>query len=239
MMMRYEKDGGLNYPVLPGDIWVAGAAILICGDLARVDVQELCRRFGRPALVYCDPPWNAGNATTFRRKAGLDDTANYPALMAGVVQVAAQATAGAVIEMGVRQADEVAEMLTAAMDVEVAQVAGTYYRRHPMVYLVALYNSVRRRDTARLLEGVDDEDAPRLTLTRAIAAGGLIVDPYFGRGLTPVTARATGHPFWGVELNPYRMSVTLRKLTDTGLRPEKRGELQCQPQPQPRFLTAS
>jgi len=157
--MRYEKDGGLNYPVLPGDIWVAGAAILICGDLTRVDAAELCRRFSRPALVYCDPPWNAGIVTTFRRKAGLDDTADFPALMA------------------------------------------------------------------------------RVALIRAVASGRLVVDPCFGRGLTPVTARAAGHPFWGVELNPYRMSVTLQKLADTGLRPEKRGELQWQPQP--RSLTAS
>ena len=235
--MRYEKDGGLNYPVLPGDIWVAGAAILICGDLTRVDAAELCRRFSRPALVYCDPPWNAGIVTTFRRKAGLDDTADFPALMARVVALAAQATAGAIVEMGRQQAEEVGAMLTAAMNVEVARVTGTYYRRHPMVYLVALYNSVRRRDTARLLQGVDDEDAPRVALIRAVASGRLVVDPCFGRGLTPVTARAAGHPFWGVELNPYRMSVTLQKLADTGLRPEKRGELQWQPQP--RSLTAS
>lgn len=225
MVMTYEKDGGLRFPVKYGEIWTAGPITVACFDLALLDVSRLIRVFGHPDLVYCDPPWNAGNARTFRTKAGVDgergSAVDFDNLISRVWAVVAQSRSGGVVEMGNQKVLAAQELAVhAGIPTEVA--SGTYYRTKPMKYLVAL--GERTGAVVAALAGLDDEKAPPVVLGHVLKAkGSTVVDPCTGRGLSAVSAADAGHKFWGVELNPYRVSVTMRKLEDAGLLPHRNG----------------
>ena len=65
----YASSGGEEYPVQDGDLWTAGPHRIACGDLERGDALDLLHNLkALPDIVYTDPPWNAGNAASFRRR---------------------------------------------------------------------------------------------------------------------------------------------------------------------------
>ena len=220
MVMRYEKDGGTVFDVRQGQTWKADSHQMTCADILAVDDDDIADLTGlsdRP-MLYCDPPWNAGNARSFRTKAGVDgkqgQAVDFMAIYRRVIVLMNRCALGGVIEAGIRQAPGIAEEIRTISGRLASLVPGTYYRRAPMMYLVA---TVRAEEVAAVLSGMDDEDAPRAVIR--LLRPTVVVDPCFGRGLTAVSCAAEGVTFRGMELNPYRVSVTLRKLRDMGYSP--------------------
>jgi hypothetical protein len=223
MVHTYESDGGLVFPVAEGDFWSAGPHLLLCGDLEKRDHFKLLERAGQPDVVYADPPWNQGNCNTFRTKAGVSGrVSGFDGFLSRLMEVLAHVARPVFCEMGNQNVD----VLRAIAERSGANVRGewgiTYYRKHPCRLVHFDFGSETALESSP--EGMDDDHTPLWALAHW-PAGSLVFDPVTGRGLSAVSADWLGHRFAGVELNPYRVSVTLRKLADRGYTPEKVGSL--------------
>lgn len=224
----YVKEGGNTYPVQPGDIWEVGKHVIMCGDLERGDGNHLLSRAGAPDLVYVDPPWNAGNARSFRTKSGLDGeqgrAVDFPLLLELIVAVAAHTKGAAFIEMGRQQIQRLHETVVMAQGKVVSEWGITYYGKKPCMLLMASWSNVPAPEDTP--EGLDDEHTPKWAIERFTEKGDLVLDACTGRGLTAQTSTQLGRRFAGMELHPKRVSVTLAKLCETtGEQPHKTGIL--------------
>ena len=94
------SDAVKRWAVKPGDIWIAGSNILACGDVEKGSAQELVDRFGPVNLIYTDPPWNLGIATSFRKVAGFPKDVDFWQLLRGMLQVSKTCTGDVFVEMG-------------------------------------------------------------------------------------------------------------------------------------------
>lgn len=230
----YEKDGGLEFDVRQGDVWVAGAHTLVCGDLeagAGLRLMEILGP-GNVALAYCDLPYNAGLARGYRTKAGVDGEAgravDFDAFLGDVFGAL---TYGRVpmwfIETGNQTRKRVRERAQEAGAVLAGDWQITYYRKHPCS-LQAFVFAQRSQDEHDLVEtvqstlspeGMDDDHTPEWAMGNFTRPGDTVVDLCMGRGLTAATAERMERAAAGTELSPHRLSVTLRKLRDLGCIP--------------------
>jgi hypothetical protein len=224
-VFEYREDDG-RFPVAVGDVWQAedatGAAhaILACGDLQLGSWQAAHRAAGEPriSLLYADPPWGAGNAKTFRTKAGLNDgPVDFPALVQAIA-VIADLAAEWVIEMGGRQAAQTSAILEDVTGRSIHAYRGGWGRkavpgavqRGEAEYSKMQYLTTSTR--AECLDGVCDDYTPPLAIEALTQPGQWVTDCCTGRGLTPRSALKLGRRFVGSELNPRRMAITLQKL---------------------------
>lgn len=208
------------YPVQPGEVWTVGPHSLACLDLEdptrSAAWMDLVVRQGRCAMGFSDPPWNAGNARSFRTKAQADGDKGRAVDFSGLMNRVLTALAWAVspggpvwIEMGNAQAAEVRAMLAQSWPLT-EEWPVTYYGSKPCTLLRGATGgpSVGADGPA----GVNDMLLPAFAIARDSLPGDRVYDPCTGRGLTAVSAAAAGRVFWGSELNPRRLSVTLAKL---------------------------
>ena len=209
--MTEWKYGGAGdvYPVRPGQLWTVGKHRLRCADLEKLTGPAFAER---PDVVYVDPPWNAGNAKSFRTKAGLQDgkVDFFGSFIPAVVRQIKPCKGSVFCESGRREEKKVVE----TMQKYGAKLLGRwdimYYRKHPCVLLRFSFSGLD--DGFRMdLTDIDDEDTPREILG-SYAPGKLVLDCCLGRGLTPVAAATAKHIFMGTELHPRRMAVALEKL---------------------------
>jgi hypothetical protein len=220
----YVKDGGLNYPVAPGDVWRAGDHILACGDLEAGQGRALLKLAGRePDLIYTDPPWGAGNAASFRTKAGVPRRVDFPAFLTHLVQLTSAARRDVFMEMGFAQVHLLSAIIVRLGGQLVREWTVTYYRRHPSK--LVHFRWYGEGDDPPDLNGMDDDDTPRAALQACLRPGDLVMDPCTGRGLTAATVAALGARFIGLELSPHRLSCTLTKLAGFGCRISWAGRL--------------
>jgi hypothetical protein len=222
---RYASTGGTAFPVQPREVWRADHHLLVCGDLEAGDGLALLERFGQaPHLVYCDPPWNNGNAAAFRTKAGMPRKVDFTAFLDRLLGIVSVARRDVFLEMG---------RANTAHLIRRAEVAGgrlirhwpiTYYRRHP-ASLVQLRWQDQGLDPPDLA-GMDDEFTPGAVLAACSLPGDVVMDPCMGRGLTAAsTASQRGRTFIGLELSPWRMSCTLARLAALGCQVWREGTL--------------
>lgn len=229
-------DAGDVYPVVRGDIWTASSKMLAhhlfcCGDLEAGDWDRFHTIAGaeRAALCYVDPPWNAGNAASFRTKAGVSRRVDFPSFLASVVRVVSSGSADELLcEMGEAEVPRLFQVLDDAR-LRVYQTWGiTYYQTNPCRLVYAGPERGPRLDPNTVhFEGMDDERTPGLAC-HALASkipGALVIDPCCGRGLTAVATHSSGLRFAGMELHPRRMAVGLAKLAALGLNVWKVGNL--------------
>jgi hypothetical protein len=221
---RYASTGGTAYPVRPLELWRADRHLLACGDLECGDGLALLGRFGQaPHVVYCDPPWNNGNAAAFRTKAGLPRKVDFTAFLDALLGVVRGTLRDVFLEMGFANAGLLVERAERCDGKLVRRWPITYYRRHPCMLLQLRWNDVGGDPPD--LAGMDDDETPGATLTACTQPGDVIFDPCMGRGLTAATAVATECIFLGMELSPWRMSCTLARLAALGCRIEREGSL--------------
>lgn len=218
-------DAGDRWAVQVGDIWEAGPALLGCGDLQKGAGLELFT--GRSIdLFYADPPWDPGNARSFRTKAGLPSGAvDFPDLLTRVVEVAKLTTGDVYLEMGKRYADKLAELVASKGGVQVGRWSITYYRKNPMVLFQFDFGKGERGTLISSAEGMDDENTPTWAIERSTEPGDTVADCCTGRGLTCRSAVQAGRKFIGTELNPRRLAVVVDWLAQNGYQPKKVGEL--------------
>jgi hypothetical protein len=216
-------DAGDRYPVEVGDVWQIGKHILACGDLemgAGVEFLATYVRGGRPDVSFVDPPWNAGNARSFRTKAGVGRAVNFYRLISKVLETLAKSRRDVFIEMGVSECDNVRARLEeyGARLLDTWDI--TYYRKNPCRLLWGTFTG---QAYPRLLDcnRLDDEVATPKVIAAAAGRGDIVFDPCMGRGLSAVSALRAGATAAGLELNPRRLAVTIDKLASLGAGAER------------------
>lgn len=214
----YGPDGGL-YPVQLGDVWECGAATMACIDLETPMRDEFYGGIkAKIDMAFTDPPWNAGNARSFRTKAGDGRPVDFGGLIGKVMSVLVKSEGLVWIEMGKQSRTLVGDMLTergAAFQVFDMK----YYNRHPCLLFRARFHG--EKELTGFKQGLDETPITVAAIEADSKKGGTILDPCMGRGLIPEEALRRGRKFVGSELNARRMSVTLAKLHRlTGDRPQ-------------------
>jgi len=215
---HYAASGGLAFPVQHGDVWQAGPHIIACGDLEAGDFSRLLRMHDVvPDLVYCDPPWNAGNAAAFRTKAGVARKVDFYDFLVTLCTCIAPTTRDVFLEMGKQQLPTLLAISEGMGATCLNTWPITYYRKHPC-RLVHLRWNEDRHDLPQLpdFDGMDDDDTPLAALGACMRVDDVVADPCTGRGLTAVTVAKLGGRFVGLELSPFRMSCALHKLAQLG-----------------------
>ena len=213
MAVKYQDikygDSWERFPVQRGDLWAVGASRFMCGDAESTDFVRFGQQLPTFDLVYVDPPWGAGNATGFRKKASMDGKAQYDQLLARLASLVSHCQGDVFIEMGVRWADKLDQAMAAAGATRRFRWNITYYRKHPCT--LSRYTFQGDRGFPLNLNGADDMETPYLALG-AYPSGKIVVDPMCGQGLTALAAHESGHQFHGFELHPRRMAVALERL---------------------------
>lgn len=222
---HYVSSGGDRYPVKPHEVWRAGPHRLACGDLEAGDGERLIKRFGqRPDLVYCDPPWNNGNAAAFRTKAGVPRQVNFTTFLDVLMAVVRLARRDVFLEMGRAGQAHLVERAERCGGQAIRTWPITYYRRHPATLTQLRFNGAGLEPPD--LAGLDDDDTPGAVMRSCSRPGDVVMDPCMGRGLTAATAGAAqDRTFIGLELSPWRMSCALSKLAALGYAIEREGTL--------------
>jgi hypothetical protein len=220
---KYAEDTG-DYPVETGDVWTLHSrehatpiAALACCDLNQpAALDRALNLIGEePAAGFVDPPWNGGNARSFRTKAGLatEGPIDFPALINVVLRRLPNECA---IEMGIAATPAVINQAESLGFTHVNTYETTYYRKNPCRLIVFGHRIIPDAF------GADDAHLPGLVTRALVPQNGVLIDPMFGRGLAAVSAVGIGRRFVGSELNPRRVAITLQKLARlTGLTPTK------------------
>lgn len=225
-MWKYGTAGD-RWPVCVGDVWIAGAHTLACLDLetpmADAFYGSLHEAF---ALVYSDPPWDTGNAKSFRTKAGCGhDGVTIERLWKRILSLVVSKLAPSgdlYLEMGSRHRDDAVRWMAAVGRPITDQWNIVYYGKQPC-WLLRSASAPRNEPTTPT--GLDDRLTPEWAVLASTQPGDLVCDPCSGRGLTVCAAQRTGRRFVGTELHPRRMAVALDRLARLGLEPRKVGAL--------------
>lgn len=219
-------DAGDRWPVADRDIWQVGPHVVACGDIERGDLGRFLSVTGLPDMVYCDPPWNQGNATTFRTKAGQKRQVDYPSFFVTLMSALASCPGDVYIEHGVHEIAMVRACFEALGLRELNYWEIRYYRTRPCALYRLRTNGDGTPLSGDLFTGVDDEHTPLLAIQRSSAPGQVVLDGCTGRGTTAVAAAEHGCKFIGLELNHRRLAVTIDRLASaTGQTPQLVGHL--------------
>src|SRR5665811_2154350 len=94
-------EAGDQYPLDFGDVVQIGPHIVACGDLEKGQGEQCVEMVGRSDIAYVDPPWNQGNISSFRTKAGVSTGLMFMAQFIDVFLGVLKTTQGPIyIEMG-------------------------------------------------------------------------------------------------------------------------------------------
>ena len=208
-----------DYPVRPGDVWKVDRHLFVCSD-AEQDQQPWTRagvRTESVTFVYADPPYSAGIARSYRRKAGIDGgtsaPVDFPVLIGRFVSAARLAGTVAYLEAGVKTVDQVADACTHVG----AKITGrwniTFYGKQPACLIAADFRPDPAADHPDF-EGADDEHTPAIAIAHWAKThpNGTVLDPCSGRGLTSRSADAGGYRSVNLELSQYRIAEALHRL---------------------------
>jgi hypothetical protein len=212
-----EKDGGLNYPVQPGETWRTDHVTIHCNDLAQGAAAFFDTLNEQPALCYVDPPWTPSLASGYRTKASVPvRRAHFHALITEIVRAGARA-GGLCVEIGLSQFEMVRQVVVQQPKFQTVNSCDiTYYRRHPGKLIVAATLDQAAPYQDSLPHNMDDEFTPHWAIRQFTQPGKLVIDPCTGRGLTALYSVRLNRRFAGTELNPHRVSVALTRLRDAG-----------------------
>lgn len=207
----YGVDGE-RYPVQPGDVWTCAGHTFRCGSMMDDSVAELARW---ASMIYCDPPWNASNLSSFYTKAGRPKPEfNWLDIYQRVLELADGKPC--FFEGGVHQERELAEL-----------VRQPYYHAWRITYYRKIECTLHYCGSEPCdlnLTGYDDVVTPILVMQHYDTSR--VLDPCAGMGTTSRCADQAGWFSLNNELNPNRMSVALSKLArQTGLQPTRREAL--------------
>lgn len=208
-------DAGDRFKVVPGSRWQVGPHQVVCNDL-----EDNPQPFGasfQPDMTYTDPPWNQGNAKSFRTKNGQKDRAvDFPTFLRALLTAVKTTRGDVFIEMGKAETPNLTTLVNEAGGRVLQQWGITYYRKHPCVLLRTQFGAGLRVPPMPDVSGMDDDHTPAAAIACSTVEGNIVFDPCTGRGLTAVTSDKLGRVFRGSELNPRRLAVTIDKLVKCG-----------------------
>lgn len=213
-MAVWEYSGAhKKYPVKAGDTWKLGQHTFLCGDLEGDSPLWEKLSTMTPDLVYVDPPWNNGNARSFRTKAGVDGeqgrTVDFVSLLKIVLRPSVAFNALTFIEAGKREQNIVKGIIEDLGGVVGATWEILYYKRSPCILIAADFRLNPQNDYPNFT-GLDDEDTPDLAIQHYKPS--LVLDPCAGRGGTARAAELAGVASLTHELSPYRMAEALQSV---------------------------
>lgn len=227
---NYANDHGLDYPVQRGDRWTVAGHEFLCHDLEAASQWPAVVAERRPALAYTDPPWNAGNARSFRTKAGVDGEfgrqVDMNNLLKAILSPLRDLGLLAYVETGKRDEKALSTLITGLGGTVTGRWGITYYGRKPAVLVAADFRPTPN-EIHPDLNGLDDDDTPGAVFAFHLAhgllrEGDVVVDPCAGRGLTAASAHCRGLRSLNNELHPNRVSSALAKIVDlSNLQPER------------------
>lgn len=196
-----------RYPIERGELWReqnTRSAVMVW------DILDGLPAFMREAdLIYCDPPWNAGNYRAFYTKAQMEPHGEYPDFVDALFRCIAEIGARACyLEVGKQNLALFCERLH-GIYVHVQRWEVVYYRKNPSFLLRG-----GQEPTAADFAGLDDMDTPAAAMQAE--AFECVADLCMGRGLTGLTAFRLGKRFVGTELNKRRLAVLIDDITKRG-----------------------
>jgi hypothetical protein len=210
-------DAGDRYPTEEGDIWAVGPHILACGDLEKGAARLLLERYPHVHMVMCDPPWDSGNARSFRTKAGVSRPVSFLTLMHSILEVGPLVEGAWFFEMGNRNAPLVAEAIRQLDGYFLNQWNTYYYKTKPCVIQAFTWNSALLPFDDLGPSGIDEEQSFTWALGVGCHVGNTVLDLCIGRGLTARVAHKQGKRVLGLELHPRRLAVTIDWLVTQGM----------------------
>lgn len=207
-------DAHDTYPVASGEVWQVGDHWFVCGDLEEDrHLEAVFSHAPQPTLMYVDPPWNSGNARSFRTKAGVDGqqgrTVDMRNLLRHVLAPAKTLRLLAFVETGRRDEGGLRNVINDMGGVPGERWDITYYRSKPAVLMAADFRPNPTPDYPDF-SGVDDEHTPTVALNAYPT--GCVIDTCGGRGLTARTAHHNGWASISHELSPYRMAEAIQSV---------------------------
>lgn len=211
--MKYFSYGraGDRYPMEIGDVWELGPHTLVCGDLQ----AGYGSMIPAPDMVYVDPPYNVGLAKGYRTKAGVPNpNMRFEDLIGSIMEAVRGCKGDVYMESGTKEADNICSIMDAHGCKVYNRWNVTYYKKNPAVLIRGSFTKPTKLSESP--EGMDDEDTPTWAIAHSSKPGDLIVDTCTGQGNTAVSAHKLGRRFFGTELNPRRLAVTIEKLVKLG-----------------------
>lgn len=163
-------------------------------------------------LVFVDPPWSKGNLNTFYTKADMSPKQQpfsdfYERLFACIKQINPKIC---YVEIGKEYlVDFMIEMKKTYKYVTLYN-SSYYHRKENICYVVRGANKAKKPK----LDGMDEEDIIEWIMANEDCS--CVADLCMGQGLVAINAYKNGKKFVGTELNHKRLSVTLKRLFDSG-----------------------
>ena len=217
MPAGYPKLATRLTDVRYGDLWGVGQHRFVCGDAE--DGVEMHRLTDGEHidLVYSDPPWNNGDAKSWRTQSKRDGAVGRNVVATDVVpkilSVAQARGLLAYVESGLPTLDGFITMLR-AMDATIVGQWETWTtvnkkRKNALIAADFGQHTVRLPDFTGMGDGVTPGYA-----MRAWGHTGTVLDPCSGLGFTSRNAAESGWRSLNHELNPNRMARAMESLED-------------------------
>jgi len=216
-----------------GGVYKIGASYYGCGNLTDGMLQPfvaVLEQLGvAPAMLYCDPPWGQGNATSWSTKArkyqaDAKPTNVFEDVLLGVADAARWLRGKPTfIEMGKNWKHDLDAVLNGAGLSAATWQEITYYKVKP-----CLLAHVGSASTAHGIvpRGMDDEHTPQWAIDAYSDSGDTVFDVTCGQGLTGRTAFRLGRHFVGLEMNTMRLGRTMDSgIQYYGEEPERVGSI--------------
>lgn len=216
-------DAGDRIPVQFGEVWECGPHKIICADMQTKKYFEAVDTLGSWDCMWVDPPWNSGNAATFRTKAGVPDKVDIHELLDLVFKNFNKTTGSIYIEIGKQTFDYAYNFLKQRAGYEVQEWDIFYYRTKPCKYIRSGVSPIDYDFT-----GMDEMKVCLPSLEHEMKVNNIktVFDCCTGQGLVPVTADKLGLNFIGTDLSNRRIAVSLDKLSkQSGYTPIKIGHI--------------
>lgn len=201
-------DSWEKYPIEPGQVWEEEKT----GSIFMVhDIMKGAPDIGiPPGMVYCDPPWNLGNANSFITKNNSKNYINkfsqfYEQLFSAIWWYNPTVC---YLETGKQHVNDFqSEMKKIFPSVQTWEI--TYYKKNTC-FLIRGAASPTTADYT----GKDDGETPLLAIKNENL--NCVTDFCAGRGLTAISAFKQGKQFVATELNKRRLAVAIDKITQLG-----------------------
>lgn len=214
-MIYNYGDAYKVYPVNPGEeVVFENGSRLAVHDIN----QPMPDWFKEADCIISDPPWNSANLRSFYTKAEIqtDGKMDFHEFLDSVFEVVRETDPSICwIEIGKEHlADCIGKMKSVFK--HVTFVNATYYHSEEHLCYLVRGGKKRMKKPSIKLDGMDEED-----LIYWIAQNencDCIGDMCMGLGLVAMAARKAGKKFVGTELNHKRLSQTIKRVAETGLK---------------------
>lgn len=221
------------WPVEVGQLWKVGPHQLLCEDFHQGDPKSYNRIIKiHPDMVYCDPPWDPGNAKSFRTKAGVPDPSlDFREFMKLLIGYWKNCKGYVVYEMGAKWNKEVQDMIGEAGGTVLNEWPIYYFRRgnnpgRPCILVRCTWNEDLANKGPEYPkheppvdeegEGLNDDKTPLWAIENFSQKGDVVADYCTGKGCTAWSADQLDRVFVGTELHPRRMANAIAKLVYSG-----------------------